>query len=160
MEITRDKLVELVNANLYDDMIQEDEYNISKIGGLCAIIDSKSEHHSYLTLSKERYDNLIKKSNEVGATPVWICSTVLGIWEFNLEMITPDIDNTVVYVPVDRGRPILPWYPDFDSEAEFNADALSKYSENKEDTHELELLIQEMIDSEIDFDKEFDPNVE
>jgi hypothetical protein len=160
MNITKDKLISLVSENLYEDMIVDEELFYSKIAGLYAIVDSKEEHHNMLTLNKDRYDTLVKKAYDTGNTPAYVCSTPIGIWEFDLEIIKPEVDNSVVYIPVDRGRPILPWYPDFDSEAEFNADALSEYSENREDAHELELLIQEMIDSEVDFDKEFDPSVE
>jgi hypothetical protein len=91
---------------------------------------------------------------------MYICSTPNGIWEFNLEIILPEVDNSVVYVDINRGRPILPWYPDFDSEAEWVVDSLYEYSDGTESSHDLDIMLQEMIDSEIDFDKEFDPSVE
>jgi hypothetical protein len=91
---------------------------------------------------------------------MYICSTPVGIWEFNLDVIRPEVDKSVVYLNIDRGNPIMPWYPDFNSEAEWVADSLSEHTDNPDDTHELERMLQEMIDSEIDFDKEFDPSAE
>jgi hypothetical protein len=160
IDITQDKLVQLIQNNLYEDMVLEGEHQYSKIGGLHALVDSKSEHYQMLTLNKDRYDLLISKAKEQGSIPMYICSTPNGIWEFNLEIILPEVDNSVVYVDINRGRPILPWYPDFNSEAEWVADSLYEYSDNPEDSHDLDIMLQEMIDSEIDFDKEFDPSAE
>ena len=160
IDITQDKLVELIQNNLYEDMVLEGEHQYSKIGGLYALVDSKSEHYQMLTLNKDRYDLLISKAKKEGSIPMYICSTPNGIWEFNLEIILPEVDNSVVYVDINRGRPILPWYPDFDSEAEWVADSLYEYSDNPDDSHDLDIMLQEMIDSEIDFDKEFDPSAE
>lgn len=160
MDITQEELVSLIQGNLYEDMVLEDQYYYSKLGGLNAFVDSKQEHHSMLTLNKDRYDTLIAKANAEGNIPMYICSTPVGIWEFNLDIIKPEIDKSVVYLNIDRGNPILPWYPDFGSEAEWIADSLNEYSDNPDNTHELERMLQEMIDSEIDFDKEFDPSVD
>ena len=160
IDITQEKLVDLIIGNHYEDLVLEGQYYYSKLGALNAFVDSKQEHHNMLTLNKDRYDMLIAKANEEGNIPMYICSTPVGIWEFNLYIIKPEVDTSVVYLNVDRGKPIMPWYPDFGSEAEWVADSLNEYSDNPDNTHELELLIQEMIDSEVDFDKEFDPSAE
>lgn len=160
IDITQDKLIQLIQNNLYDDMVLVGDYQYSKIGGLCALVDSKSEHYDMLTLNKDRYDLLIGKAKEEGSIPMYICSTPNGIWEFNLDILDPEVDNSVVYININRGRPILPWYPDFDSEAEWVADSLNEYSDGTESSHDLDIMLQEMIDSEIDFDKEFDPSAE
>jgi hypothetical protein len=160
IDITQEKLVDLIIGNHYEDLVLEGQYYYSKLGGLNAFIDSKQEHHNMLTLNKDRYDMLVAKANEEGNIPMYICSTPVGIWEFNLDVLRPEVDKSVVYLNIDRGNPIMPWYPDFNSEAEWVADSLSEQTDNPDDTHELERMLQEMIDSEIDFDKEFDPSAE
>lgn len=47
----------------------------------------RNKHYDELLIEKDKYDALLKRSNEFGTTPMYINSTPEGIYVFNLNKI-------------------------------------------------------------------------
>ena len=157
-ELTNDELFSLVKANLYEDSApcpSADSHYISEKYGLYFQVRCRVEHHDNVMLDKAGYELLIQNANALGLVPVYICSTPVGIWEFNLALIKPTIDKSVVYLEISKGKPILQWYPDFDSEEQWVNEAMLDYAETlyvDPAEQDLEAMMEELLAFEGDFD--------
>jgi hypothetical protein len=132
-ELTNDELFALVQANLYEDSApcpNTDSHYISEEYGLYFQVRCRVEHHDTVMLDKAGYELLIQNANDNGLVPLYICSTPVGIWEFNLALVKPTLDKTMAYLAIDKGKPILQWYPDYRSEDEYIYSALESEEEN------------------------------
>lgn len=49
----------------------------------------RRKHYDELVIEKSKYEALIKKAEENGDIPIYICSTPKGIWAFSLNSIQP-----------------------------------------------------------------------
>jgi hypothetical protein len=63
-----------------------------------------------------------------------------------------------VYLNTAKATPMLPWYPTYDSEEEWIAEQMIEYGDEEPYVDDLELLIEEMINGEVDFDNERETN--
>lgn len=132
-ELTNDELFALVKANLYEDSTtcpNTDSHYISVEYGLCFQVRCRVEHYDTVMLDKAGYELLIQNANAKGLVPLYICSTPVGIWEFNLALVKPKFDKTLAYLEIDKGKPILQWYPEYRSEDEYIYHALEDEQEN------------------------------
>lgn len=167
-ELTEKELFNLLKHNLYEDLVlvSNDMYSavdcFSEMYGVYIELKCRKTHYDELLIEKLKYDRLMSEAERVGMTPLYICHTPLGIWEFNLDLLNinwEDRDNlpattefadkrrvtkTVGYLSIDRGTPLLPWYPEYASEDEFFAASLDEFGEDIwVDPAELELEVYE-----------------
>ena len=102
-------------------------------------IELKCRHTHYddLLIEKYKYDALIEQANLTGKTPVYICSTPEGIWEFNLNTIkvnwedkdnlpkttefkdTEKVVKTVGFLPISKGKKLFAELYDEDEITDF-----------------------------------------
>jgi hypothetical protein len=132
-ELTNDELFALVKANLYEDSTtcpNTDSHYISEEYGLYFQVRCRVEHYDTVMLDKAGYELLIQNANAKGLVPLYICSTPVGIWEFNLALVKPTLDKSLAYLEIDKGKPILQWYPEYSSEDEYSYHALDDEQEN------------------------------
>ena len=142
-QITREGLATLIKDNFFEDLDRQapdsNRYRSQEFG-IYAELSIRSEHLDSITINKHTYDTLLAQAEGQGNMPVYIFHTPLGIWQFNLALITPTEDKTVLYLDMNKATPLLPWYPDYKTEDEWIADEMVAYAEHAYvDPHELEL---------------------
>ena len=142
-QITIEGLATLIKDNFFEDLDRQapdsNRYRSQEFG-IYAELSIRSEHLDSITINKHTYDTLLAQAEGQGNMPVYICHTPLGIWQFNLALITPTEDKTVLYLDMNKATPLLPWYPDYKTEDEWIADEMVAYAEHAYvDPHELEL---------------------
>lgn len=120
--------------------------------------EPRYELDNVLRIDTELYNHISKEAQQENKVPVYICSTPVGIWRFNLEFFGPEEDAPKVYLNIHKATPMLPWYPAYDSEDEWIAEQMIEYADEEPYADDLELLIEDMINSEIDFDNELETN--
>ena len=120
--------------------------------------EPRYELDNVLRIPAELYHHIIEEARKENKSPVYICSTPVGIWRFNLEFFGPEEDATKVYLNIAKATPMLPWYPTYDSEEEWIAEQMIEYGDEEPYVDDLELLIEEMINGEVDFDNERETN--
>lgn len=87
-----------------------------------------AQHQNLIVITLPTYESLLDEATPNGYTALAIVSTPDGIFEFNLSMLklefeaysdegTPDI--MVAELPFAKGKRILEFYPDFDSQEEY-----------------------------------------
>lgn len=123
-----------------------------------ACVEARHELDNILRIPTEKYNQIIKGARAENKSPVYICSTPVGVWRFNLEFFSPGEDGPYVYLNTYKATPILPWYPTYDSEEEWIAEQMIEYGDEEPYVDDLELLIEDMLNSEVDFDNEFETN--
>lgn len=163
-DLSEKELFSLLKHNLYEDLVlvSEDMYSavdcFSESQSAYIELKCRKTHYDKLMIEKLKYDRLVSEANQVGMTPLYICHTPLGIWEFNLDLLSIDwedrddlpattdfadkrrITKTVGYLSIDRGTPLLPWYPEYSSEEDFFEASLEEFGEDAwVDPAELEL---------------------
>lgn len=157
-ELTNDELLALVKANLYEDSApcpDIDSHYTSAKYSLYFQVRCRVEHHDSVMLDRAGYELLIQNANDMGLVPVYICSTPVGIWEFNLALIKPILDKTKAYLNINKGKPILQWYPDYSSEEQWVNASMLEYSElaySDPAEQDLEAMMEELLAFEGDFD--------
>jgi len=168
-ELNEKELFNLLKHNMYDDLHQvtNDEYSandaVSESFGIYVELKCRRTHYDQLMIEKLKFDRLKHEADMTGMIPYYICSTPRGIWGFNLDILpiqwedrddlpaTTDFDNnervtkTVGYLSVDKGTPLLPWYPEYSSEEEFFAANMEIFAEDMyTDPYEYEFDIDEL----------------
>ena len=153
-DLTEKELFNLLKNNIYEDLVlvSEDEYSavdcFSHNHGIYVELKCRRKHYDELLIEKLKYDRLVAEANKIGMMPVYICHTPLGIWEFNLDLLnikwedrddlpaTTDFEDkrrvtkTVGYLSINKGKPLLPWYPEYPSEDEFIMSSLGEFGED------------------------------
>lgn len=160
-KLSQQKLYELLRDNMYEDMVPykyapEGLYS-SHSNDVLALLVTYAGHHTEFTISRETYDYWMEHAAKEGLTPLFICSTPLGIWQFNLDTIKVEMLVGVVSLKLDKGVPILPWFPEYSSEAEWVAsveDAYVEYMYHDPAEQDLEGMIAELLEYEGDLDAE------
>ena len=120
--------------------------------------EPRYELDNVLSIDTELYNFILKEAQRENKAPVYICSTPVGIWRFNLEFFKAEEGMPKVYLNTAKATPMLPWYPAYDSETEWIAEQMIEYGNEEPYVDDLELLIEEMINSEVDFDNEYETN--
>lgn len=121
-------------------------------------VEARHELDNILRIPRELYNSIVEEAKQENKSPVYICSTPVGVWRFNLDFFKPEEDGTMVYLNTYKATPILPWYPAYDSEEDWIAEQMIEYADEEPLVDDLELLIEEMINSDTDFDNEFETN--
>jgi hypothetical protein len=101
------------------------------------------------------YDHILEEAKQQNKPAVYILLTPIGVWRFNLDFFKPEEGATQVYLNTSKGTPMLPWYPSYNSEEEWIEEQMIQYADEEPYVDDLELLIEEMINSEVDFDNEY-----
>lgn len=157
-KLTNDDLFSLVQANLYEDSYpcpDTDSHYISEKYGVYFQVRCRVEHHDNVMLNRAGYELLIQNADTLGLVPLYICSTPVGIWEFNLALVKPTLDKSVVYLEISKGNPIIQWYPDYDSEEQWVNASMLDYAEmlyTDPAEQDLEAMMEELLAYEGDFD--------
>lgn len=163
-DLTEVQLFSLLKQNEFEDLVHvtKDEFSagdaFSIEHGVYLELKCRRSHYDTLMIEKLKYDRLKEEALGMGLVPMYVCSTPLGIWVFDLELLTiqwEDRDDlpattefangervvkTVGYLPLDMGKPIMGWFPDYDSESEWFASNMQEYMEvNYTDPGELDL---------------------
>jgi hypothetical protein len=119
---------------------------------------SRYELDNVLSIDTVLYNCILEEARKENKSPVYICSTPVGIWRFNLEFFKAEEGMPKVYLNTAKATPMLPWYPTYDSEEEWIAEQMIEYGNEEPYVDDLELLIEEMINGEVDFDNEQETN--
>jgi hypothetical protein len=147
------QLFEVLRDNQYEDLVlvSNDEYSacdaFSESYKIYVELKCRAKHYEELMIEKLKYERFKGEADNMGFIPLYICSTPEGIWEFNLDVITIDwqdmenlpattqfsntdkVTKTVGFLPVNKGTPILIWYPEYNNESEYFAQVLANESE-------------------------------
>ena len=158
-DLTTDELYQLVKTHLYKDLAPVhglDDTYVSENHKIVVKLFAHDKHQELLPQNAEKYHKLMAWAKAAGREPLYILSTPLGIWEFNLELVEPDFVNAIPCFNVNKGEPILAWYPLFNSEDEWVDAAMEELAEDMySDPMEMDLdaMLEEMINSDEDYDK-------
>lgn len=157
-DLTTDELYQLVNKHMYKDLAPVhglDNAYVSEAHKVVVYFSALARHTERIPLVSTEYAGLMDWALAAGREPLCIFSTPLGIWEFNLELMNPDAGRGVVTFNVNKGEPILAWYPNYDSEDDWVNAAMEELSEAMyvdPAEQDLEMLIEDMINSDEDYD--------
>lgn len=160
-KLSQQELYVLVRDNMYEDLVPseyapEGLYS-SHSNDVLALLATYAGHHTEFIISRDTYDYWIGNATKDSVTPLFICSTPLGIWQFNLDNIKPDISDSNVAFKIDKGTPILPWFPEYTSEAEWFASVAetnAEYMHYDPAEQDLEGMIAELLEYEGNIDAE------
>lgn len=154
LQLDEKKLFELLRDYEYEDLVHvtNDEYSATDCFsieyGIYVELKCRKTHYDNLMIEKLKYDRLKAEADKIGLTPLYICSTPNGVWQFDLDVIpiyweergdlpaTTQFENkqrivkTVGYLSLEQGTPVLPWYPVYDSPDEFIYEAMQEYAES------------------------------
>jgi hypothetical protein len=86
--LNEEELFNYLKDNFYPDMIRDATIYASNELQVIAGLKCKTTHYDELMIDKSVYDTLKKEASWTGYTPVYICSTPDGIYEFNLEILS------------------------------------------------------------------------
>lgn len=132
--LTTDELSNLLVDNLYDDgkvvLVEEDSPTV------LSLTSESTMTHAYIwtvsdnliVVPMDRYNRLMSGAMANGYTPVFIIGTPDGIYEFNMDIMSlnvelhTDEDRGDAYygeLSISKGKRILDFYPDFSSEDEY-----------------------------------------
>lgn len=149
-DITFDELLDLVKT-IYKDLAPvhnvRDSY-VSEEHKIVVMINLYHKHKDILQCHAGDYDNLMKWAEAAGREPLLICATQLGIWEFNLDLVQPDMYSGIPAFDINKGNPILAWYPEFNSEDEWINAAMEELAEERySDPAEMDLegMMEELL---------------
>lgn len=157
-----DDLYQLVGTHLYKDLAPVhglDNTYVSENHKIVVYIQAYDKHQEYLPQNADRYKKFMDWAEAAGREPIYIFSTQLGIWEFNLELSEPDYINLIPCFNVNKGEPILIWYPEFDSEDDWVNAAMEELAEDRySDPAEMDLegMMEELLAYDGDFDATID----
>jgi hypothetical protein len=132
--------------------------DIDSTADIHVYVEARYELDNILRIPTEQYHQIVEEAKQQNKSPVYICSTPVGVWRFNLEFFSPGEDGPYVYLNTYKATPMLPWWPTYDSEEEWIAQQMIEYSDEEPYADDLELLIEDMLNSEVDFDNEFETN--
>jgi hypothetical protein len=148
-------LVNLVKANMYEDLAPvhgvRDTY-VSEAHKIVVMFNSYHAHKDMMLCAPLDYNNLMKWAEAAGREPLLICATPLGIWEFNLELTTPTYMSVdIPAFDINKGEPILTWYPDYESEDAWINAAMEEIAEDRYlDPAEMDL--EDMMEELLNYD--------
>jgi len=158
------ELFNMIKDEYYPDLTMVvDEYSnfdcVSEREDLYIELKCRGAHYDDLLIEKYKYDKVIEQANITGKTPVYICSTPSGVWEFNLDTIkiiwedkenlpkTTEFENTekvvktVGFLPISKGKKLF-----HDFYADDVDEEMEKFSVYRNDDlfldEELESVIQ------------------
>lgn len=174
LDLDEKKLFDLLREYEYPDLVHvtNDEYSATDCfsieQGTYIELKCRRTHYDTLIIEKLKYDRLKAEADKIGLTPLYICSTPNGVWEFDLDVIpirweergdlpaTTQFENkqrvtkVVGYLSLEQGKPILPWYPTYDNPDEFIYEAMQEYAESiYVDPAEIELDPALLTDEQI-----------
>ena len=158
-DLSSDELMELVKKNMYEDLTPVHNLintYVSERYKIVATIVATPTYEKKVSFLAKRYHDLMDWAESAGREPLWIIATPLGIQEYNLDMIKPTIHSGIASIPTDAGTPILSWYPEFNSEDDWVNAAMEELAEDMyvdPAEQDLEMLIEDMINSDEDYDK-------
>ena len=158
-DLSSDELMELVKKNMYEDLAPVHNLintYVSERDKIVATIVATPTYEKKVSFLAKRYHDLMDWAESAGREPLWIIATPLGIQEYNLDMIKPTIHSGIASIPTDAGTPILSWYPEFNSEDDWVNAAMEELAEDMyvdPAEQDLEMLIEDMINSNEDYDK-------
>lgn len=166
IELDERKLFEFLREYEYEDLVHvtNDSYSATDCFsieyGIYVELKCRKTHYNDLMIEKLKYDRLKAEADRIGLTPMYICSTPHGIWQFDLDTLpikwedrsdlpaTTHFDNkqritkTVGYLTLDQGQQVLPWYPAYDNPDEFIYEAMQEYAEvSYVDPAEIDILL-------------------
>lgn len=157
-DLSSDELASLVKDNMYEDLAPVHNLintYVSERYKIVATIAANPTFDKKVSFISQRYLDLMGWAESAGREPLWIISNPLGIFEFNLDLIRPNISNGIATIAIDIGTPILAWYPEYNSEDEWVSAAMEELSEDMySDPAEMDLegMMQELLDYEGDLD--------
>lgn len=161
-DFTTDDLYQLVKAHLYKDLAPvhgfEDTY-VSENHKIVVSLHHFSKHADNLSEVHEEYIKLMDWAQAAGREPLYIFSTQLGIWEFNLDLIDPEIFSSHIAFNINKGEPILIWYPEFNSEDEWVDAAMEELAEDRY-TDPAEMDLEGMMEELLAFDGDYDAMID
>lgn len=146
-----------MTAEKLSDLLEKSDA-IESTADIYVHVEARYELDNVLRIPTELYNHILEEAKKENKSPVYICSTPVGVWRFNLDFFKPGEDGPMVYLNTAKATPLLPWYPAYDSEEEWIAEQMIEYSDEEPYVDDLELLIEEMINSEVDFDNEYQTN--
>lgn len=158
-DLSSDELMLLVKTHMYEDLAPVHNLintYVSERYKVVATIVATPSYDKKVSFLNQRYLDLMDWAEAAGREPLWIVANPLGIFEFNLDLLRPNINNGIASIATDKGAPILSWYPEFDSEDAWINAAMEELSEVMyvdPAEADLEMLIEDMIKSDIDYDK-------
>ena len=148
----------LVKSHLYKDLAPvhglQDAY-VSESTKVVVQFYAHDKHQEFLPQNTEKYHKLMAWAEAAGREPLYILSTPLGIWEFNLELTDPEFVNTIPCFNINKGEPILVWYPMFNSEDDWITSAMEEMAEDRyTDPSEMDLegMMEELLNYEGNLD--------
>lgn len=157
-DLSSDELMSLVKEHLYQDLAPVHnilDTFVSERFKIVATIKAYPTYDKRVSFPSQRYLDLMDWAEAAGREPLWIIANPLGIFEFNLDLIRPTINNGVATIVTDKGSPILTWYPEFDSEDEWVNAAMEELSEDRySDPSEMDLedMMNELLNYEGNLD--------
>lgn len=161
-DLTTDELYQLVKTHLYRDLAPVhglDDTYVSENHKVVVKLFAHDKHQEYLPQNAEKYNKLMAWAEAAGREPLYILSTPLGIWEFNLELTEPDFVNGIPCFNSDKGTPILTWYPLFNSEDEWVNAAMEELAEDMY-SDPMEMDLEGMMEELLNYDGNLDDYVE
>ena len=128
--MNEEQLFSMLRDEYYPDLsMVSNEYSnfdcVSEREDLYIELKCRHTHYDDLLIEKYKYDAVIEQANMSGKTPMYICSTPEGIWEFNLDTLkikwedkdnlpkttefedTEKVVKTVGFLPVSKGKKLF-----------------------------------------------------
>lgn len=162
---TNQDLIRLVRENMYDDLAPVhglDNTYVSESFEVVVHINAYKKHSDILNQSAHGYNRLMKWADAANREPLYIFSTPLGIWEFNLSLITPRQQSfDEISLHIDKGMPVMPWYPEYNSEDEWIDSAMEEIAETRySDPAEMDLegMMEELLNYDGNLEDYYEPN--
>lgn len=144
------ELFNMLRSEYYPDLVKiDDEYSnfdcVSEREDMYIELKCRNTHYDELLIEKYKYDRVMEQSNLTGQTPIYICSTPSGVWEFNLSNLkikwvdkdnlpkTTQFENvekvvkTVGFLPISKGKQL-------ESDHIFDEDEMTDFIMEDDDT--------------------------
>lgn len=153
-DLTTDELYQLAHTHLYKDLAPVhglDDTYVSENHKIVVKFFAHDKHQEWLPQNPDKYNKLMDWAEAAGREPLYILSTPLGIWEFNLDFVEPEFVGGTPCLNVNKGEPILAWYPEFNSEDDWVNAAMEELAEVRySDPSEMDLenMMEELLSYE------------
>lgn len=161
-DFTTDDLYQLVSTHMYKDLAPVhglDNTYVSENHKIVVHIEALDKHTEYIPRNANEYNKLMDWAGAAGREPLYIFSTQLGIWEFNLDLVEPEFIGGSQALNINKGEPIMVWYPQFNSEDEWVDAAMEELSEARY-TDPAEMDLEGMMEELLAFDGDYDARVD
>jgi hypothetical protein len=107
-DLSSDELMSLVKKNMYEDLAPVHNLKntfVSERYKVVATIIATSSYDKKVSIPAKSYLDLMGWAEAAGREPLWIIANPLGIFEFNLELLSPNINSGVATMATDKGTP-------------------------------------------------------